>query len=49
MMSWALFLAVSGMALCLPVEDFSWGALAGLHGVLCLQKGGTVCLGLLGM
>lgn len=52
MMFWALFLAASVMALCLPVEAFSWGALAGLRGVLggvCLQKGGTVCLGLLAM
>lgn len=39
-MFWALFPAVSMMAPCLPVEDFSWGALAGLNGVLsgvCLQ------------
>lgn len=52
MMFWALFLTASMMAPCLPVEAFSWGALAGLHGVLggvSLQKGGTVCLGLLGM
>lgn len=52
MMFWALFLAASMMALCLPAEAFSWGALAGRQGVLggiCLQKGGTVCLGLLGM
>lgn len=40
MMFWALFLAASMMAPCLPAEAFSWGALDGLHGVtsgVCLQ------------
>lgn len=34
MMFWALFLAASMVALWLPAEAFSWGALTALHGVL---------------
>lgn len=34
MMFWALFLAASMTAPCLPAEAFSWGALIGLDGVL---------------